>query len=1224
MNPPVIHSFGLRLAGACHSATVAVRGLSPVIRGLRAAMWIAVTAVLVLLQSRLSAQSEQEKLLLIPWSKAPVEVPVFHSVNAQVQANVGLEKVEGVMQLGFQVHQGRAKVLSVLLVGEGEVKGVTGNGIKDWSVRKAADGRRYLDIHPVVGPELSSPARVDAVVNTVSEIVKGRLEVLLPAPADATGFSLQVNLQTQAAVDVRVLAIEGLSTVENQQALRYVGSSAAKLAISVTPSGVGSGLEMLSSRLEGTLSKDGKSVKMVFNGTLRSERVGASVELLSGRVALAAHASGDGWRLALREKAGHGWVLELVAEKVGEMPVSFEFLTPVIEADGWQQVDFSMPPGVVVPVELKGFSKEIEFSPANSVVPRTIENRLSAFMPATGRADIAWRPSVKVADGTLFFSSHEITEVRVGSGLMRQRSLVSLRVLQGKLQQLEFDVAGRGEILGVSGNSAVVGWQVVTEGNQRRLVVKLSRPITKQDKVVIDSQVNMEGKPLEAAAIRLSPVGTLRHSGWLRLANEGSVRLEVIGAEGLIQLAPHQFPVPQDASLRQVVVYRFPSAQYAYRVQASQVLPEVSVSEITVYELGETDLRIHSDIELDVREAPVREWVLEIPADHAVNSVSGAQIADFSLGSEIKDGRRSLNIIFKGPVIDRHLIHLVMSRNQAPKAGEWKIQPLEFPDVKSRRGYVGAVATAGFRLEVAKSSGLAEVPLTFFPKAFPGLQQALRLREPKWTLDLRVEALGQSIQADVFHLYSLKAGAIYGSVLINYFVVGSPATEWRVEVPAGIGNIDVTGQNVGRDWRQSESTVIIPLSRPVLGAGTVLLTFEQPMSAQGGHLDPGAVKPLGVQGERGLIQVVSPLQVNHKLSPEPSGSILAIDPTEIPTEFRLLSTSPTLGAWQYTSRDFKLGMNIEWFNPGETMTQVVDYQKLATHISRDGQWVTDAQVFVKSRGSSVLRMRLQKGAMLWEVKVNGVATNARVDGEHILVPLPPESDPGKALEILLRFGARSGSASNAELIAPQFDVPVVIGEWTIEGDQGRKLLPLKVSNDAASLTEEVADEDGWEWVARHKLQCGILFMMAAIGVLLGRSSAPKWSRVIAVLVGLATIAVSLGFIAYASASSYVGGDVLRYSAPAVQAGEPVTIKVANLSLWAARTGWGVWTGFLLGVALTVRGWMKKDRWWQGCGMALVVASFLSINGGAHLIFLVFALILAVWWMPLLLEVCSML
>ncbi len=94
-------------------------------------------------------------------------------------------------------------------------------------------------------------------------------------------------------------------------------------------------------------------------------------------------------------------------------------------------------------------------------------------------------------------------------------------------------------------------------------------------------------------------------------------------------------------------VYRFPSAEYGYAVNANQVLPEVGLTEVTVYELAETDRRISADLELDIREAPLREWEMEIPADHAVAAVTGAEVADYAVASEAKDGKRKLKIIFK-------------------------------------------------------------------------------------------------------------------------------------------------------------------------------------------------------------------------------------------------------------------------------------------------------------------------------------------------------------------------------------------------------------------------------------------------------------------------------------------------------------------------------------------------------------------------------------------------
>ena len=121
---------------------------------------------------------------------------------------------------------------------------------------------------------------------------------------------------------------------------------------------------------------------------------------------------------------------------------------------------------------------------------------------------------------------------------------------------------------------------------------------------------------------------------------------------------------------------------------------------------------------------------------------------------------------------------------------------------------------------------------------------------------MTISALGQSIQADVFHLYSLKQGVVAASVLINYFVVGAPAGEWQIEVlPAAAGNIDVTGQGVRRDWRREGNRLIVSLHQPVLGASSVLIT------SRGADERPGRIgwrrakcRPVGVRSlERELL-----------------------------------------------------------------------------------------------------------------------------------------------------------------------------------------------------------------------------------------------------------------------------------------------------------------------------------------------------------------------------------
>lgn len=1159
------------------------------------------------------AQESDERVVLVPWAKAPKEAPLFFSATAEANARVGLDSVTSEQRIAFRVHQGKAETLTLALSGAGEVLEVTGEGLRDWAVRVAEGGARFLDVRRAmldgkIAPEMS------ILLKTRHEVDGEDTELLLPGPGNATGFSLAVAVTAERGVDLKMTRIEGLVAVDGGTDHKYVGSGVAHMAMKAAPAGTDArGLEVMDTSLSGKVSDDGASVSFRLTGTGRSEGAGSAVELLGGGAALADGVSGDGWHVALRKK-GEAWVYDLVAERGGGFFVDVSFEVPVARKGDWRVLSFSLPAGVVVPVMIDGLEETVEFDKNLAVVPELGNKRWRGFLPASGQASMAWHPSDQVADGSLFFSSTETSDIRVGSGLLRQVTVMDLRVLQGRLDNFSLSLTGPGEVLSVSGES-VLGWVVKESDDVRLLDVKLSRPIEGSDRIVIEAQSALGGFPVEAKALRMEPAGALRHSGWLRVANDGAVRVEVAEASGLIQLAPEQFPGGVNEKLRQVFVYRFPSAEYDYTVRANQVLPEVGLTEVTVYELAETDRRISADLELDIREAPLREWEMEIPADHAVASVSGAEVADYAVAGEVKNGMRVLKVLFKSAVIDRHLVNVRLEKNESAKTGPWSMPPLGYPGVKSRRGYIGAVSAAGYRLTAGATSGVAEVPVTFFPKKTPGLQQAFRLREDVWKVDLKVEALGQSIQADVFHLYSLKSGAVYGSILMNFFVVGAPATEWQISVPEGIGNIDVTGQNVGRDWRRDGNTVIVPLSRPVLGAGTVLLTFEEPMNSLGGALSPGDVRPLGVQGERGFVQVVSPLQVNQKAVSE--GSVLEIDASELPTEYRLLSSAPTLGAWQYTAREFKIGMEVEWFDSGETVGQVVDFQKLTSHVSRDGQWVTDARIFVKSRGRSALRMAFPEDAVLWEAKVDGAAVNARLDGGDTLIPLPLRSDPNQAVEVSLRYGARAENASRPRLVAPKLDAPVVIGEWTISGDEGRQLVPR---GGTADLVRPVLAETGWAWLGKRSAGALPMLLCGLAALVLGSGKPAGLRGIAAALCGLLFVAFAVGLGLSAAQTTRGSSAVLEYAAPVVASGGEVAVELGNVPSWMARSGWSVWLGFVIGMIVAGRGLFARNRWWLGCGMALVVSAFLSIRGGAPVFFGVVALFGVFVLIPLLRDV----
>ncbi|HEY4247750.1 MAG TPA: hypothetical protein VGM64_12900 [Lacunisphaera sp.] len=1122
--------------------------------------------------------------LVIDAKGIPAPLPLFFSASVEQSTRIGVDEIIGEAQIKIHRLQGKAEVLTLGLSGDGDIIDVSGQGLLDWSVRQIANpaagsaaSKRVLDLRPLPGIAAAPASQdLDLVVRMrlKKPAIPGQTSVLLLTPGDAVGFSAKINLRTDAGISLRMATATGLvpfgatETNSSNEHWQFISNGDARLDVKLFPRGAAlADAELFGALLTGQLAGNSGSVNFHLRGQLHIAKAGAPVRILQGNAALSEKTAGDGWHIELEEFKDGGFAYDLVGDREGIFAIDLPFVAAIRENGDWRTLDFAMPAGAVVPIQLEGLGADVSFNPDSPILPTSTAKGWQGFLPADGAAALAWKKTREKSEGTLFFTSSERTEVRLGAGLLRQSSQIEFRILQGKLGNVRCRLDGPGEIIGVDGAN-VVGWKIVPDNgkSERVLEVNFSRPIESAGSLVIRSQTELGGFPVRAEPLRVVPEGVVRHSGFLRIANSGAVRLEVADTTGMMQLAPAQFPGNgAEQGVRQVFVYRFPSANYDYRLLASQIQPEVGISAITTYELAETDRAINASIELDVREAALRDWSLQIPADYTVAAVTGGDVSDYVAESETSGSYRTLKVLFSRAIEGRQLLQLRLEKNQTAAAGDWMLPALHYPSAKTVRGHIGVVATPGYRVTPARTDQLIEIPLSYFPRQTPGLQQAWRLRDADWTAALRIEALGQSIQADAFHLYSVKQGVVYGSVLLNYFVVGAPANEWRIEVPASVGNIDVVGQNVRRDWRREGNQVIVSLHQPVLGAATLLITFEQPMSARGGTITPGEVRPLGVQSERGYIEVVSPLQMKHEIK-HAEGGLLRLEPLELPAEFRLLTTSPALAVYQYTARPFKLEMGLDWYTPGETVDQVVDFAKLSSQVSREGQVVTDVHYFVKTRGQKALRLVIPAGVKLWEARVDGEMTNARIDGDQTIIPLPARLNANEPVSVTLRLGqAASGEGSMVKLIAPRTIAPTVIDEWTLHGDSGYLLVPH--GGNAQEIRPSLR-ETGFEWVTlRRRAPMAVLLGLAVLSAFFLRT-AYGWKVAVGLFCGAAAICAAL--LNARDAVNFQRPNVpeLTYAATMVPAGETVVIELVNVRDWRAMiVSWGAVVAVAGAVAL---------------------------------------------------------
>src|SRR6185369_8515412 len=876
--------------------------------------------------------------------------------------------------------------------------------------------------------------------------------------------------------------------------------------------------------------------------------------------------------------------------------------------NGWKTVDFRVAPSTLQPIYLKGLAADTQFEFAGAARPERKGGDFLSYLPSDGAVKLAWKETRPEAEGKLFYSAEMLAQISVSPGLMRQVALLDFKVMQGELNRVELRLRGTGEVTRVQGEQ-VLAWNVEPgpDSGERRLVVQFNQPQKDQFSLAVQMQTPLGAFPQTAEAMQLRPDKATLFAGYFRIANEGAVRLEIAQATGLSQISPEQFPESDltravfRATGSQRFAYRFSGAEFALKIQADQILPELTVSQVAAYRLGENEQSIDAEIEIDIREAPLRDLLLLVPKGYALARLTATGLSDYFLREPEDQVQAELRLVFGQPQTGRQVIQLRLERNKALADPAWALPRIDVPKAKSVRGHIAAAADAGFRLTPERTQSLTELATAFFPRKVPGIQAAFRLSDPAWEAALRVERLPQTVQADVFHLFSIGEGIAYGSSVINYVVSGAPVSAFKVELSDEYFNVEFTGKDL-RNWQKVEGGYLVQLHSPVAGPYTLLATYERPFKAQGETLGFTGVRPLDAQSEQGHTIVISAYQ--FKVKPEQvSPGLLPLEPGEVPAEYRLFFNAPVLAAYRYTARPFNLKLALSPLAQGSSLSQVVDRAALNTRISKEGQVVTDVRYFVKNRGNTHFRLSLPPGTQLWAASVNRVAVVPVTDANANLIPLPQRGDPNAILRIDLKLASRSASASRVKVTAPTVSAPVMLEEWKLEPDANQRLIyragslaPIGGVPDVsgfAGFLRTLSSEQGS--AARGALLMALL--LVACAALLwhwaGRPGVQKFSprHMIGALGGIvafvfAIVALTSLREATDNQKSYPPRE-MSLLAPVQQAGSPISVEVANVSdqVTFATVMGSVWPA-LLALGLAAYGWWADKPWFRTTGWAV--------------------------------------
>jgi hypothetical protein len=1154
---------------------------------------------------------------------------LIFATAVQHSIKVTRDKLTHRLAVTLDILQGDPKELPLTILGEGEIRQVTGDGLQDWSIRRDADGARTLILRPEKGEEPLTQLTV--VVTAERELKDGKapraiFSLTPPQPALFSGF---VRVESAPDLEVQADAPAGLFPVETKhmpQALRgkpkadereplafQFHGAPYKLPLKVTLADPESRQVVLRDfKLTGQLAE--QSAAFTLSATARvTNPKGGSLALLSGSLALTELAPHPDWRIT-----SGGGRFTLVFDKPGDFPLAFKFNAAVRQNGGWNAVDFRVAPSALQPILLQGLAADTQFNFAGAARPERTDKDFASFLPPDGTVKLSWKTAAPETEGKLFYAAEMLSQISVGPGLMRQMALLDCKVMQGELDHVTLLLRGNGEVTRVQGEQ-VLSWAVEPGANkaERKLVVQFNQPQKNLFTILVQTQTPIGAFPQTVDALQLRPDAATRFAGYLRIVNEGAVRLEVVQARGLSQVSPEQFPESDTTKSvfrvtgSQRFAYRFSGADFALRIQADQILPELTVSQVLAFHLGENEQDIDAEIELDVREAPLRELLLSVPKGYAIARLNVAGLSDYFLRDAEKDAE--LRLVYAQPVSGRQVVQLRLERNQPPGAASWELPHVDVTKAKSVRGHVAVSADAGFRLTAERTQALTEIATAFFPRKVAGIQAAYRLSEPAWQATMKIERLPQSIQADAFHLFSIGEGVAYGSSVLNYVVSGAPVAAFKVELSDEYFNVEFTGKDI-RNWQKVAGGYVVQLHTPVSGAYTLLATYERPFKAQGDTLAFTGARPLDAQSEQGHTLVISAYQFQVKPVTVSAG-LLPLETGEVPSEYRLFFDAPILAAYRYSARPFDLKLALSPLAQGDSLSQVVDRAALTTRISKEGQVLTDARYFVKSRGNAHFRLTLPEGTQLWSATVNGAAVVPVKDDQANLIPLPQQADPNAVLAIDLKLAERSKDAKRVKIATPVVGAPVMLAEWKLEPDTAQRLVYREGSLTPAGGVPDVsgfaglARTFGGEEASRAALSLLAALALIALATMVWRSAARDgvfkfsvrhWAGL---LLGCAAFAMAgIAFVGLAEVARQHSEEVPRgitFLAPVQQAGNALSVEVGNVEDETSALDWLGYSWLpLLALVAWVYAWLSRKQLWTILGWTLLAWATLRWPNGA--------------------------
>ncbi len=830
----------------------------------------------------------------------------------------------------------------------------------------------------------------------------------------------------------------------------------------------------------------GENITFVLELTAKVEKAGSTIELVSGDVALEKLEGVAGKHRVLFDKG----VYSLWVQRAGEHRIRMTFACRPrkVEKDEWRECSFTLPVSSMRELEVASDRPDLEVVFPNAMrVQRNVKNgvlKTTAILGVGTGFAVRWKPQVQELAGKLVTSAGVNAIATVSAAALQFDAIITYNISQGEAREFKVALPKTLSVTQVRGVQ-IQNWAVEAAGDRQVLTVTLTQAQKQQYALQVCGEVALAVFPADFELPVIEPVGTIQASGWASVGTDSAIHLKVKKAAGLTQTNANAFPrivmdkvLPRALPARSTFCYYYSATPYQLAMTASDIKPSLDAEHQAVVMVRDDDMVLYASIDVDVRDAPVRELNVRIPAGFTVAEVTGNEVVPNGHEVHVADGVQTLRIPFKAPVMGHVLVGVRLEVGSSPLDRALRISGLDVIGAKNERGYLVLAADQGIQLEAKPSDKLRDVHTGSVPMRVARAQMAYRFREAGWSLELRAKQNPASVRCELFHLASIGEGVLYGSTTASFFITGAPVDKLQFRIPKQLTNVEFVGRDI-QNQKQEGDVWTVTLRRRVMQYYTLLITSSQPYSPAGGTVIVGGIECLHVDTQVGYIAVASMLNLTIGEKDLSKGNLMTIDRDELP--YRRLVNAPVLRAYKYVKAPHTMELTVKPYETGSLLGAVIDQMELRTTITESGEAVTTATYSLKNSNEQFLQLAMPAGARVWSAElvdtVNGQPVHSRLmvsqdDKGNLLIPLERRRDPSAPLRLVVVYGEAGktelGLGHEYQLRAPQPQVTSKYAGWKLAIP--KKFAFARVESTMANDTPLV-DMPGLGTVAAGILRC---------------------------------------------------------------------------------------------------------------------------------------------------------